>query len=313
MSGHALRGAAPYLGVLGAILVLASIVAACAASGSDADASSGAASGKREVIYVATRGDDNASGKTVADAVATITTGMKRALGCEGAPCALRIAVGEYAEQVELKGGVDLIGGFDANFDQQDAAAHPVVITSSEPRTMIADALEAPVRIEAITITGADLTQGEDGASSTALWVNGSKDMLRLVRTTVQGGRGARGADGDDGDALSCATDGGDGGEAFDCGGSKGGDGDAGGDPIDGGEGGEPGSSNCPSACPLVGSDGISRGTPGQPGGDGADSEPGAASEDPYGRFVGTQWVGTTGQAGARGKNGTSGGRRLGR
>jgi hypothetical protein len=302
------RSAALCIGLLAAVSAMPIAVTACAAGASQSDASSSAGPGAREAIYVSPSGDDNASGKTVRHAVASITTGIQRALGCDDQPCEVRIASGDYDEQVELVAGVDLIGGFNTTFDEQRAADHPVTITSSESRTMIADSLDAPVRLDGLTLTGADFGKRQDGKVSIALWVRASHDMLHLVNTQVHGGHGADGVAGEDGGALSCATTKSVGGEAFDCGGSKGASGDAGGDTVNGGEGGEPGSSNCPNACPLVGSDGISGGDTGAPGGDGADGTPAASSDDSHGQFSDEQWRGSRADAGTRGKNGTSGG-----
>ena len=100
------------------------------------------------------------------------------------------------------------------------------------------------------------------------------------------------------GELLSCKAKGGAGGEPFDCGGSKGGNGTAGDDPPGGGEGGDPGGSNCPSACPLVGSDGTGPGNSGLPGDDGHDGLGGALAEDRSGSFVGGAWVGAPGEPG---------------
>ena len=108
--------------------------------------------------------------------------------------------------------------------------------------------------------------------------------------------------------ASRARSTGGAGGVSDDCDSNAGGAGSASGDPVEGGDGGAGGSSDCPSACPLVNSDGISGGTAGAPGGNGVDGTGGSAAADVFGSFSGGLWTGALGVAGTRGMHGTGGG-----
>lgn len=260
-------------------------------------------------IYVsAVSGDDTRNGKTPLEAVATIGVGIERAKSCSTQACPVKIAAGKYEEKVELVAGVHLLGGYGPTFQERDGAIHVVTVSSTEDTTLVAKGIDVPTRVESLRIVAADLRERQDGASSVGLWVADTQKQLELIDVVVQGGFGANAADGLDGQEKSCDARGGSGGEAFDCGGSKGAEGDAGGDGVTGGDGGEPGSSNCPNACPLVGSDGVSDGKEGKPGANGIDGMEGEASSDVHGRFVDGAWLGKEGSPGQRGFNGTGGG-----
>jgi hypothetical protein len=259
-------------------------------------------------IYVSAAGDDNASGESAEAAVKTIPTGVLRALGCTPTPCPVRIAEGTYDGVIELVAGVHLEGGWAEGFAERDPAAHEVVITSTEPRTIVGVDLLAETRLDGLTIRGASFDALSDGRSTYAVWLHGCRDTLAITNSRIVAGDAANGADGAAGEPSSCLAAGGQGGTSFDCGGSSGGSGDAAGDTLAGGAGGPGGSSNCPFACPLVGSDGISDGTQGSPGGGGEDGQAGLVADQREGEFVEGEWKAAEGQPGQRGKNGTGGG-----
>jgi hypothetical protein len=263
--------------------------------------------GPPTVVYVSIEGADSSDGTAPAWPLRHVSAGIARALTCAPAPCLVRIAEGVYSEEVALAGGVDLEGGWNRGFTARDVLLYAVVLTSEAPDTVVADGLDAAATLEGLTVRGADLSTRTDGVASTALRVRDAADHLRLRGVRVEGGRGARGADGDDGTLASCTGLGGSGGTAYDCGGGGGGAGDAAGDPASAGAPGGGGSSNCPSACPLVGSDGIGDGTPGGNGANGAAGDAGTAVNDDDGTFAADLWHGVSGGAGARGRHGTGG------
>lgn len=259
-----------------------------------------------QAVYVASTGDDTNTGESPVQAVATISVGIERALACPDAPCAVYVAGGDYEETVELAGGVHLYGGYIGDFTVRDTTAAPTRLTSQQPRVLVADGLTETTIVDGFNLSGAVL-EGSDGRSSYVVWIRGGSD-LRLRDVRVFAGRGERGAAGASGQPVACEARGGQGGESFDCGGSTGGAGDAAGDPIRGGDGGPGGRSNCPRACPLVGSDGIGNGTSGTPGERGADGAGGLASQNNLGSFSDGDWSGQPGAAGERGSHGTGGG-----
>lgn len=296
------------------LVAVAATAAACATSGSfsgDAPPQPDAGSPNDPAgpaIFVSPNGSDNADGATAAAPMHTIQAGIKRATACPRAPCLVKIAAGTYLEAVTLFSGVHIYGGYTPDFTARDWQLNVVRITSSEARTVIAADLDAQTVVDGVTIAGADLSAGVDGKSSYALWVRQSQAFLVVLHATVVGGKGARGVAGASGGAGVCTATGGVGGSATDCDSAVGGDGNAGGDPESGGKGGNGGGNNCPSACPLVGTDGISDGANGKPGADGVDGPGGAPSDDAIGAFLGGEWAGKAGGFGANGTNGTGGG-----
>ncbi len=259
------------------------------------------------VFYVAMDGADWNTGDEPAHPFRTVGHAITAAAACTPAPCRVRISQGTYVEVVTLAAGVDLEGGWAPGFTGRDLILHRVVLTSEDAITVIAEALDARTTLDGLNVLGADLSAGTDGTSSTGLRVRDSGEHLRLRAVRVEGGRGARGVDGADGSLIACTALGGAGGTAYDCGGNNGLWGNASGDPTMAGNPGTPGSSNCPNACPLVGSDGISGGASGGNGVNGAEGAAGSPGMDIDGGFVADAWVGDLGVAAGRGGHGTGG------
>lgn len=278
-------------------------------AGSSGSGGQGGEIGGGQVIHVSPQGNDNADGKSPDTAVQTVNEGIQRAVGCGVKPCEIHLMKGTYEEQVTLSDGLHIVGGFGAGFQGHDPSANPVVITSTESKTILAEGLTRATTLESLTVRGADLSELSDGSSTYALWVKDSADALNLVDVRVEGGKAAAGVDGDAGGEVTCSALGGAGGVVGDCSSGPGEPGDADGDPTSGGGGGPDGSDNCPSACPLVGGDGVSGGTTGDDGGAGANGLPGGISMDGLGAFsLAGDWLGSQGSAGERGKHGTGGG-----
>jgi hypothetical protein len=270
---------------------------------STADGSSSAVAAP---IYVATTGSDTAAGTSPTTPVQSIQTGLDLAAACPGAPCVVLVAGGKYQKSIQLRDGVSLYGQYSADFTSR-AATNPVVITSNDVETVVASGLTKPTTVDGVEIVGATLPT-IDGRSTYAVWVHASKNALTISNSEIHGGTAAAGAPGLSGGSLTCASTGGAGGVADDCDSNSGGAGTASGDPTSSGGGGGGGSSNCPSACPLINSDGISDGTAGSAGGAGAMGTGGAAAADPFGAFTAGLWTGAAAAAGTRGMHGTGGG-----
>jgi hypothetical protein len=109
-----------------------------------------------EAIYVSTTGDDTHSGKKPSEALRHVQMGIIRATSCFG--CVVVVAGGTYDEQVVVHENISMFGGFNDAFSERDLVAHVTTITSSEPRTVIADGLLFPTRLDGFTIAGANLT-----------------------------------------------------------------------------------------------------------------------------------------------------------
>ncbi len=262
---------------------------------------------ERPVVYVALHGHDDNAGDAPMRAVLTIARGIERALACPEQPCSVLIAEGRYEQPITMSDGVSLFGGYSADFTQRNVGQHEVIVSSDAQRTVSASGLRADTTLQGITVQGATLT-GKDGRMSYAVWVKDSAQGLHLEQLIIRAGVGEQGKKGVAGEPQACDARGGQGGEAYDCGASSGALGDASGDPVRGGGAGEGGRSNCPSACPLVGSDGVTTGKSGTPGLDGSDAPGGLSAVDGIGTFADGQWIGPVSHDGPRGEHGTGGG-----
>ena len=256
-------------------------------------------------IFVAATGHDDNTGATPAEAVRTIPVGITRALDCPDKPCVVLVSEGEFPGQVVLPAGVDLRGGYKEGFLERNVGEFVSTIVSDAPKTVVADGVIGPLIVDGFTVQGATLT--DPGATSYAVWIKNSR-ALTIKSSKLVGGVGGNGETGANGELLTCNARGGQGGVATDCNASRGASGDSEGDPVVAGGGGDGGSSNCPSACPLVGSDGVTSGRTGAQGGDGGDGAAGIPVANIYGEFNAGEWVGAVGGDGERGKHGTGGG-----
>ncbi len=259
-------------------------------------------------IYVATSGVDTAPGTSPATPLKTIQAGLDAAAKCPGAPCSVLVAAGTYLQALQLRDGVSLYGQYAADFSAR-AGSSVVTIASGDIQTIVANGLTKPTTIDGVTIQGGALTTS-DGSSTYTVWVHGSGSALFLSNSEIFGGKAAAGAPGADGgrprvpidrrrrrDGSTIATR------------TRAARAPRRAIRVTAGDGGGGGSNNCPSACPLVGSDGISDGTAGSAG---------RERRGRRGRRRGVErlrhlqrralWGGALGGAGARGMHGTGGG-----
>src|SRR5689334_20826574 len=92
-------------------------------------------------IFVAPDGTDDSDGTAPTSPKRTIQAAIKAAKACPDAPCLVKVAAGKYLETVNLYAGVHVYGGYTRDFAARDATANVVTISSSDPRTVIAEGL----------------------------------------------------------------------------------------------------------------------------------------------------------------------------
>jgi len=267
-------------------------------------------------IYVNSGSSDSLSGKTPAEAVKKISTGIDRAKACTPR-CTVRVAVGQYGDAFTMINDVDVEGGWSANFTKFDPKTNVVVISGKggiavdTPAAADKEKITALTTLSGVTIEGPDLSSKTDGSASIAVRVRDTTKLV-LKEVTIDAGAGARGADGTDATGLTaCSPSGGQGGKAqTTCTSAV-----AGGDGLENdpttGKGGSAGNSDCSwggNTClvfypEISGANyGGGNGTDGKNGSDGA---AGIASSDDDGDFSSDAW---TASVSGDGQNGTDGG-----
>ncbi len=112
------------------------------------------------------------------------------------------VAQGTYAEQVVLTDGVQLYGGYSADFTRRDIILFPTFIEAAEPTgtqprgTVNAEGLGSRTVISGFTIRGYDVNSrplpGVQAKNSYAVYVNGSAGLV-IQNNHVVGGRGGDG------------------------------------------------------------------------------------------------------------------------
>ena len=263
-------------------------------------------------VFVSPDGSDDADGRSPDAPLRTLEAASELARVACDPSCDVLLAPGRYDDgrTYEPVTGVSHFGGYSADFSERDPATHVATISAAgRPIAVLMSGL-GRATWAGLTIEGSDFDAAAPSATSYAAWVRGgsgvSLDTVRIVA-----GDGAPGEPGSPGVVPeACSAGGGDGGLSFECGSSDGEPGDTGRDRATAGPAGA-GSpdNNCPSACPLVGDDGISDGADAPaPGGSGSPGDEGTTSDDAVGAFTADGWVGAPGGDGARGTDGAGGG-----
>ena len=124
------------------------------------------------------------------------------ALFNSGVHSAILVAQGTYMEQVVLRSGVGLYGGYSSDFAKRDVTAFPTFIEAPEPDWSLATAVRGSVNAEGLTgravlagftIRGYDVSSrpasGQPARNSYALYVKNSAG-LEVRNNHVVGGRG---------------------------------------------------------------------------------------------------------------------------
>lgn len=281
-------------------------------------------------VYVTTGGSDDAAGITPDAAFATLSKAIEFA-ATEGRTTIL-VGAGEYHENVVLKSGVHLYGGYEADWSLGDGRT-----------VLIADATETDKNIATLTASGIDedtilsgfVIRGPDnsataGASTYAMRVLESpEEKLQLVNVQIVAGKAGDGVDGVDGGAAGtgeggfvgsnrnpgdgggseCGATGGAGGAPLACvagEGQSGGNGKAGINIFrQGGAGGQGGANQCGDVCSFGANN---NGQSGDPGGHGDNGVNGKTSENPLGSFNEGLWIPAASEPATDGQTGTGGG-----
>jgi hypothetical protein len=120
----------------------------------------------------------------------------------KGVNSAILVAQGTYVEQVVLRDGVSLHGGYSSDFSRRDVVLFPTLIEASEPSgavrgTVNAENLSAPTVLAGFTIRGYDVITrpmaGTSAKNSYALYVKNAAGLV-IRNNHLVGGRGGDGA-----------------------------------------------------------------------------------------------------------------------
>ncbi|MGD9190071.1 MAG: InlB B-repeat-containing protein, partial [Desulfobacteraceae bacterium] len=143
-----------------------------------------------DYLYVSTSGDDANPG-TLSEPKLTIQSAIDAATE----PTEVRVAEGTYeiTDQITMKDGVSLLGGYSEDFSKRDAAAHETIITDTrEPTiygvfsTIYCSEISGTVRIDGFTINGCNAV---DLARSVCIYNTDSSPTISN-NTITDGGTG---------------------------------------------------------------------------------------------------------------------------
>jgi len=131
---------------------------------------------------------------TIGDAIAAFGPGDTHIL----------VASGVYSERIALPDGVQLYGGYGADFTERDVVLFPTVIAGTDPGpgpvnpgTVYVESVQSNTVLAGFTILGYDVTSSN--AASYGVYVTGSGGALHIVNNRIAGGRGGAGASGTNG------------------------------------------------------------------------------------------------------------------
>jgi len=198
-----------------ACLGVVAILAACAHGNSgDVDAGADAWGGPTvdalscnnlpcDAIYVSRAGSDAAAG-TKAAPVKTINVAIMKALAFNP-PYAVFVQAGLYPEQVTMKPGVGVYGGFDETWMR---TAGVITEINAPSPAIVFDQIATGTVLDTFTVRSGN--GAGPGVSSYAIVITSSK-MIELRDLTVEPGIGAAGGDGVDGGAGPAGDNGGNG------------------------------------------------------------------------------------------------------
>ncbi len=154
-----------------------------------------------DVIYVATplNGGSDVGECGLWDApCATITRGLARALAAGRG--AVLVSAGLYRENVDLVGGISLLGGHNARTWRRQPAVHVTTISGNTPNPNGADrlAVRADGIVQPTELSGFTINAEPAGSSgnSVAIWIRNGGEGLEVRNNVVFGGDGGAGVDG---------------------------------------------------------------------------------------------------------------------
>lgn len=255
----------------------------------------------------------------------------------------VRIANGFYLESLTLVSGIDILGGHDPQYWQQNTAATATVVRGNtspgtHDKTLVAENIGSPTLVEGLVIEGE--TNAASGGNSYAVYIAETGSALTIRNSRIVAGVGGPGAYGGDGPPGAAPGDGAVGGSWVDSGTDN-----CSGTLVIGGSGGSSscsadGGSGATAVCPVgnnrqaSGSAGAGGGAgggggydwqststcnvgtggqpnEGQPGSDGEAGSAGAGGagcSSPSGSVLANEWVGATAGTGSPGVAGGGGG-----
>lgn len=143
-----------------------------------------------DAIFVAPPplGDNSNDGLTPSTPVATINTGITRAVS--NARSQVLIQVGTYSESVQLASGVSLFGGFDATWARVPSTDSVATVAIGSTTALLASNINDTTQVSFLTLRSANAVA--PGTSSNAIRVVNSSS-LRLWYNRIQPGNGATG------------------------------------------------------------------------------------------------------------------------
>ncbi|MFL5320979.1 MAG: hypothetical protein ACJ790_15050 [Myxococcaceae bacterium] len=158
--------------------------------------------------------------KTIREALAAFVPGVHNSI---------LVAAGTYVEQVVLRNGVKLYGGYSSDFSKRDVVSFPTLIEAPEPDlaaggkrgSVNAEGITSATVIAGFTIRGYDVTfrpaAGAPARNSYAVYVKDCTDALVIQNNHILGGRGGDASPGTPGGAGTNGGVGGDGLIAKEC------------------------------------------------------------------------------------------------
>jgi len=244
----------------------------------------------------------------------TIDQGLDRAVALSGRDRVF-VASGAYVEDVVIRNGIDLFGGYNPVTWERDIAANLTSIFGANPGSGHNKAVQA-VSITATTVFDGFAVYGESASGSSnnsyAIYIQNSDSDLQISNNLIfagngsQGGLGSAGSDGLDGangaagsDCVESNTEDCNG-TAFEGDGGSGGSRTCSGDVVSGGAGG---TTQCPADCDATA--GGSAGQPGTGGGTGGTAGTGSNNwESSNGACTTINTCGNPNEGGAGGDGG---------
>lgn len=184
-------------------------------------------------VYVDPGAVAGGTGLTPNDPLSSLVEAIDLAASYEP-PRDVLVIRGSLAESIELRGGVDIYGGYLPGFVGRDLELPTVLVGDGGPHTIRGQALDAPVTVQNFVVIGRDGDAPSANGYAVAI-VDSVGALVSFDRCTIvagdgmdgaegadgvdgaNGGDGAHGDEGGSGGASTCARGGGDGAGAMSC------------------------------------------------------------------------------------------------
>ncbi len=145
-----------------------------------------------------------------------------------GKHTAILVAAGTYLEQVQMRSGVRLYGGYAQDFLSRNIVLNPTQIIApppaddSKPGTVYFPAVKSMTLISGFVIAGYDADESEaladlSGRNTYAVYLEQAQSNIVIADNAIVGGRAGDGADGSPGNSGYAGNDGKDGQDSFEC------------------------------------------------------------------------------------------------